>query len=212
MKPLPLNRLIHARWSLPSLAKISLSGIAGKYVVLAILLGVALFGAGSIAGAKQPVGAPDYLAIVPPDWKLLSEDATSHERRFVSPSGDAWLSLYARPPDESIEAHLERVRHHDHERITYERGGATWIVVSGYRGDRIFYREAMLACGGQSWHHLAFEYPADQKLAFDQFVTRASHALSAYNRTGCPHKPDVGYSEVANRLRARTKVHNSVTL
>ena len=136
--------------------------------------------------AKKPVSGPDYLAIVPPDWKLLSEDAISHERRFVSPSGDAWLSLYARPPDESIEAHLERVRHHDHERITYERGGATWIVVSGYKGDRIFYRKAMLACSGQSWHHLAFEYPAEQKESFDQFVTRASYALSAYNRTGCP--------------------------
>jgi hypothetical protein len=44
----------------------------------------------------------------------------------------------------------------------------------------------MLACSGQSWHHLAFEYPAEQKEAFDQFVTRASYALSAYDRTGCP--------------------------
>ena len=46
--------------------------------------------------------------------------------------------------------------------------------------------EAMLACGGQSWHHLEFEYPADQKLAFDEFVTRASYALNEYNQTGCP--------------------------
>jgi Glycosyl transferases group 1 len=31
----------------------------------------------------------------------------------------------------------------------------------------------MLACGGRSWHRLAFEYPSDQKHAFDQFVTLA---------------------------------------
>ena len=162
------------------------SRIARKYLFAASLFGIALCVIPSSVTAKQPVGGPDYLAIVPPDWKLLSEDAISHERRFVSPSGDAWPSLYASPPEESIEAHLERVRHHDHERITYERRGANWIVVSGYKGDRIFYRKAMLACSGQSWHHLAFEYPANQKEAFDQFVTRASYALSAYSRTGCP--------------------------
>jgi hypothetical protein len=160
--------------------------IAGRYIVPAFLFAIALLGAASAVGAKQPVGGPDYLAIVPPDWRLLSEDTINHERRFVSPSGDAWLSLYARPPDESIEAHLERVRHQGHERITYERRGGAWIVVSGYNGDRIFYRKAMLACGGQSWHHLAFEYPADQKQAFDRFVTRASYALASYDRTGCP--------------------------
>ena len=187
MKIMLLNRMISTRWFLPSRVEIVSSGNTKKYVVSAFLLGVALFGAASTATAKQPVGAPNYLAIVPPGWKLLSEDATRHERRFVSPSGDAWLSLFARPPEESIEAHLERVRHHDNERITYERRGATWLVVSGYKGDRIFYRRATLACNGQSWHHLAFEYPANQKLAFDQFVTRASYALAAYNRTGCPH-------------------------
>ena len=151
----------------------SVHPIAGRYIVAAFLFASALLGAASVVVAKQPVNDPDYRAIVPPDWTLLSEDTISHERRFVSPSGDAWLSLYARPPDESIEAHLESVRHQDHERITYERRGGTWIVVSGYNGGRIFYRKAMLACGGQAWHHLAFEYPADQKRAFDQFVTRA---------------------------------------
>jgi hypothetical protein len=173
-------------FSWPISAFDGLRSIAGKYVWAAALFGMALGAVAPSATARQLKGSPDYRTIVPPDWKLLSEEAVSHERRFVSPSGDAWLSLYAAPPEESIAAHLERVRHQDRERITYERGGATWLVVSGYKGNRIFYRKAMLACGGQSWHHLAFEYPADQKEAFDQFVTRASYALSAYNRMGCP--------------------------
>jgi hypothetical protein len=176
---------MHLTFYWPVLAGKASSRIARRYLFAASLLGIALCAGVHSATARQPAGGPDYLAIVPPDWKLLSEDA-NHERRFVSPSGDAWLSLYARPPEESIEAHLERARHHDHERITYERRGANWIVVSGYKGDRIFYRKAMLACSGQSWHHLAFEYPAEQKEAFDEFVTRASYALSAYSQTGCP--------------------------
>jgi hypothetical protein len=157
-----------------------------KNVLRAFLAVMVLLSAGCIANAKHPGNESDYLSIVPPDWALLPENPDTHEHRFVSPSGDAWLALYARPPTEDIEAHLEGVRNHEDERITYERRGRAWIVVSGYKGDRIFYRKAILACGGRSWHHLAFEYPSDQKLAFDQFVTRASYALQIYNQVGCP--------------------------
>jgi hypothetical protein len=152
----------------------------------AFVLVMGLLGAAIPANANQPTG-PNYFSIVPSNWHLLPEDAQTHERRFTSPSGDAWLSLYARPPgSESIEAYLKGVRRGEHERITYERAGRTWIVVSGYNGNRIFYRKAMLSCGGRSWHHLAFEYPAVQKRAFDEFVTRASYALKEYNQIGCP--------------------------
>jgi hypothetical protein len=139
------------------------------------------------AQAKTPDKSWDYHSIVPTDWTLLPEDPTSHERRFISPSGDAWLALYAEPADrEPIQAHIAQVRQHQNERITYEREEQTWIVVSGYIGSRIFYRKAMLACGGRVWHHLTFEYPAIQKRAFDLFVTRASYALQAYGQIGCP--------------------------
>jgi len=98
----------------------------------------------------------DYRSIVPTDWRLLPPDPGSHERRFVSPLGDAWLSLYAEPVDrEPIPAHIERVRNAPGEMITYERREPNWIVVSGYKGNRIFYRRATLACENQ-WHHIAF--------------------------------------------------------
>lgn len=43
----------------------------------------------------------------------------------------------------------------------------------------------MLACGGTAWHYLEFEYPAAQKRAFDEFVTRSSMVLGAYATAGC---------------------------
>jgi hypothetical protein len=43
----------------------------------------------------------------------------------------------------------------------------------------------MLACGGTAWHYMEFEYPAAQKRAFDELVTRSSAALGAYARIGC---------------------------
>jgi hypothetical protein len=101
-------------------------------------------------------------------------------------SGDAWLSLYAEPAGrEPIQTHMARIRQRGNEQITYERQGPTWIVASGYHGDRIFYRKAMLACAGLVWHQLAFEYPTADKRAFDQLVTRASYALQAYGQVGC---------------------------
>jgi hypothetical protein len=70
------------------------------------------------------------------------------------------------------------------ERVTYERRGSDWIVSSGYRGNRIFYRRAMLACNGTQWRHIEFEYPASEKRHFDNFVTRTSFALRAYQDVG----------------------------
>jgi hypothetical protein len=146
--------------------------------MLRFLLLMAPLSVGWIANAKQPGSESDYLSIVPRDWTLLPETPERHERRFFSPSGDAWLALYARPPIHDIESHLEGVRNHEYERITYERRGRAWIVVSGYNGDRISYRKAMLACGGRSWHHLAFEYPAEQKRAFDRRLQASLHTLN----------------------------------
>ena len=109
------------------------------------------------AEATRMYEPQDYRSIVPTDWRLLPPDPGSHERRFVSPLGDAWLSLYAEPVDrEPIPAHIERVRNAPGEMITYERREPSWIVVSGYKGNRIFYRRATLACENRQWHHIAF--------------------------------------------------------
>ena len=146
----------------------------------------ALFAYGTNAEARVQQGPnEDFRSIVPDGWRLLPPAQGTNERRFVSASGDAWLSLYAVPTQgQSVEYHMQQVFQNT-DQITYERRGLSWIVVSGYNGNRIFYRKAMLACHGRKWHHLAFEYPAAQKRTFDGFVTRASFALQAYQNVGC---------------------------
>ena len=57
------------------------------------------------------------------------------------------------------------------------RGERTWVVVSGFKDSRIFYRKAILACAGKAWHHIAFEYPAELKTRMDVFVLAAAQAL-----------------------------------
>jgi serine/threonine-protein kinase len=135
------------------------------------------------AAAQQ--GARDFPAIVPQDWTVLPP-GRSNEWRAVSPRKDAWLSLYTTPATGSPRLHLRRWGTDAGDRVTYQRQGQTWSVVSGYtRDNRVFYRETMLACQGRKWHDLDFEYPASAKPQMNEFVDRASHALGAYGSAGC---------------------------
>ena len=128
-----------------------------------------------------------FRSLVPNSWTLLRSDPQSYGRRFVSPTGDAWLWFFAVPVsrEAAVNANAGQFAPPPTEQVTYERRGSDWVVSSGYRGDRIFYRRAMLACRGTKWRHIEFEYPASEKRSFDNFVTRTSFALRAYQDVGC---------------------------
>ena len=129
---------------------------------------------------------PGLTALVPADWKLEPLDPKWEGARFTSPDGQSWLAFYATPADRgSLELHLREIISVKGEDITYLRRQRNWVVVSGFRDDHIFYRRVTLACGGRSWRHIAFEYPAQQKRAFDGLVTRVSHALASVDERGC---------------------------
>ena len=110
---------------------------------------------------------------------LLPRAPDSLGRRLVSPSGDAWLWYFAVPVNARAGPPAST------EQVTYQARGGDWIVTSGYRGNRIFYRRAMLACNNTKWRQIEFEYPASEKRLFDSFVTRTSYALRAYKEVGC---------------------------
>jgi hypothetical protein len=149
-----------------------------------ILVAGSLFATG-LQVHGQPAG-DDFFSIVPRSWSLEAPEAQSNERRFVAPDRTAWLSVYATAARSTApRADLDAIKEVPGGRITYEREERDWIVVSGFRGDRIFYRKAMLACDNRRWHHIDFEYPASRKKAFDRFVTRVSYALADYARVGC---------------------------
>ena len=49
----------------------------------------------------------------------------------------------------------------------------------------IFYRRAVLACGGSKWHHVAFDYPAEEKSNLEPVVSRTARALDESRGYGC---------------------------
>lgn len=55
-----------------------------------------------------------------------------------------------------------------YERVTYNVGGGSWLVVSGYRGERIFYEKFHIARGAVQG--FSFQYPAAQRSLYDPLV------------------------------------------
>ena len=164
----------------------NMSLIRSAGTLIAVLsLAVALSYA-SLAAKAREADMP-FQSLVPNSWTLLPPDPQSYGRRFVSPTGDAWLWFFAVPVsrEAAVNANADQFAPPPTEQVTYERRGRDWVVSSGYRGDRIFYRRAMLACRGTKWRHIEFEYPAAEKRYFDNFVTQISFALRAYQDVGC---------------------------
>lgn len=125
-------------------------------------------------------------AMVPPNWQLQPADQNWQGRRFVSPDGSSWLAAYSFPTaNESMTKHLQSVAFAEGETVTYLRGEHDWIVVSGTKDDRIFYRKATVACGGKVWHHIAFEYPGALRREMDPYVLRAAAIIDRAQNDGC---------------------------
>jgi hypothetical protein len=104
---------------------------------------------------------PNAAEVVPLGWRLQPNDPSWRGNRFVSPDGSSWFAAYSSPvASEPAAAHMNRITSQDGEAITYIRREPDWLAVSGLKGNRIFYRKAVIACGGKIWHHIAFEYPA----------------------------------------------------
>jgi hypothetical protein len=139
--------------------------------------------------AARPGRRSNIAALIPRDWQLEPTDDSWRGTRFISPAGTAWLALYARSAeDESRAERFKAVAFADDEEITYLRSERDWLAVSGVRGDQIFYRKVILACGERQWRHIAFEYPAKDKRQFDRLVSRMSRALDRAGDEDC-HPP-----------------------
>src|SRR5262245_24316932 len=124
--------------------------------------------------------------LVPPRWQRQPDDPDWQGQRYRSPDGAAWLSLYARPADgERIAAEMKAFAFVDGEEIISITAERDWIAVWGSKGEKVFYRKAVLSCGGQSWHNLAFEYPSEAKAAMDAVAGRSARALDNTRNDGC---------------------------
>ena len=107
----------------------------------------------------------------PAGWTMGQPPANNDGRDFSSPDKRATMvvsGIFSTQPREDEFA--SRAKPDEGETITYEKRGAGWIVVSGTKGDMIFYRKSILTCGDTIWNDLSIEYPATDKAKYDALV------------------------------------------
>jgi hypothetical protein len=147
----------------------------------------ALFAIGLFLAASLQVHAQDLhgytepqfgtSALVPQGWRAepIRDQAGVSGHYFQSPDGQSWIAIFGRPIRRGVNARSSAIG--PDERLTYRADGDSWFVRSGLRNDRIFYRKALLSCGGRVAHLMAFDYPANRKLDHDRLVTVMSRSL-----------------------------------
>jgi hypothetical protein len=116
-------------------------------------------------------------ARVPGSWRSepIRDQSGASGHHFFSPDDLTWVSVFGLSVPPGVTVHVAAPE----ERVTYRADGARWSVRSGLKGDRIFYRKALLSCGGRVAHLVTFEYPAERKRKHDWLVTLMSRSLRA---------------------------------
>ena len=120
-------------------------------------------------------------AEIPATWKAGEPPENGDGLEFTSPDGQSTVivSGMLNIDDTLDEAFASREEAFEGETITYKHRDKHSVVVSGTKGDRIFYRKSLLACGNQVWVSVSIEYPVAQKQAFDAIVTHVAGSLKA---------------------------------
>ncbi len=118
-------------------------------------------------------------AEVPAAWKADPPPENRDGLAFRSPDGHA--SIIVSGSLHVLDTVEEEMRLYEQpapgEKITFRRRGPHFLVVSGARGDMIFYAKHLLSCGDRVWNNLWIEYPAREKAAYDTLVARVSRSF-----------------------------------
>lgn len=95
-------------------------------------------------------------------------------RAFVSPDGKARLLVgtFENTADFDIGAYRAYLLSENYKgaRLDYERTKDKWFVISGVRGDTMFYERVSFTCGGKLVNSWAMLYPVAERRLYDRIV------------------------------------------
>lgn len=116
----------------------------------------------------------------PPSFKPLPPPDSDDGRKFESADG-ADFSVFAsyNASDFDVASYRDFIlKNLDAGAVvTYQSSGDDWFVVSGTKGDAIFYRRYLLSHRKQMTEGLAIEYPAKLKQSYDPIVARMAKSF-----------------------------------
>jgi hypothetical protein len=93
-----------------------------------------------------------------------------------------WDNSAGKSPESLKRWMIENVGGYDE--LTYRPSGRSWFVLSGYRGDTIYYEKVMFSCRDRLVNVFAITYPTSQRDLYDSVVERMENAFKPGVR--CP--------------------------
>jgi serine/threonine-protein kinase len=119
---------------------------------------------------------------VPSGWKAEPPPENNDGLVFSSPDGAATITVSGilnagNAPAARVIAEEPQTR--DGETVVYRNKSVRQAVISGTRGDVIFYRKVILSCNDRILNHFAIEYPATRKQALDVVVSHVAASMRA---------------------------------
>ncbi|MDQ3674415.1 MAG: hypothetical protein M3365_08575 [Gemmatimonadota bacterium] len=165
--------------------------IGGGFLVLTLALGFVPGPAASDPAAAQDsfIQAGDGWATyvnerfgtslaVPADFTPAAAPENGDGRRFTSE--DATLEVYAWDNVDGETAGSLKSRligSEGYSDVTYSPSGRSWLVVSGYRGDNIFYEKYFFR--GDTVHGFGMEFPSSEKPYYEDIVEEIEDSFRA---------------------------------
>lgn len=110
-----------------------------------------------------------------PSFRYFESDAS--QAKFLV---GAWSNAAGQSPEKFKRWVMENAGGYDE--LTYRPRGRTWFVLSGYRGDTIYYEKVMFSCRGRVVNVFAITYPVNERDLYDPVVERMENAFKPGRR------------------------------
>lgn len=105
-------------------------------------------------------------------FEPVESEEGAEGREFVSRDGEARFGIYAGQQSETLKDMRKRfLSDPDYGRVTYKPKSKSWFVLSGYRGENVFYEKYILHRSGVL-HAFALEFPNAQRALYAPIVER----------------------------------------
>jgi hypothetical protein len=111
-------------------------------------------------------------------------DLTQEAQRFSGPNTQTYFRVMGVNNKDGLTPEGVKAKYRRSDvpgEIVYERTTSDFLVLSGYRGDSIFYTKVSLSADERNICILEITYPRGEKRTFDDVVTRMSRSFVAGN-------------------------------
>jgi len=154
----------------------------GSTILLGLLLSALPLGSGSLKAAppqwtsEQDPGLGFTYSYPRDVFSRIEGDGKPSFHYFESNSSEAkflvggWDNAAGQSPETFKRWVIENVGGYDE--LTYRPRGRSWFVLSGYRGNTIYYEKVMFSCQGKLVNVFAVTYPVDRRHIYDPVVER----------------------------------------